>query len=191
MAEQFEADGSAEITAAVHPVLVPAAHPLASVRESFNAVFVEGEVVGDLMFYGRGAGGDPTASAVLGDLVDASVNLRRGAHASIGAPAPAIMRAGAELASAYYLSVVAVDLPGVLASIASVLGDNGISIASMAQSAADSELGDALADDEARLDLITHRARRRDLESTLAILRSLDSVRRVGSVIRVLDDEEA
>ena len=61
----------------------------------------------------------------------------------------------------------------------------------MAQSAADSELGDALADDEARLDLITHRARRRDLESTLAILRSLDSVRRVGSVIRVLDDEEA
>ena len=65
----------------VHPAMVPPTHPLASVRDSFNAVFVEGEAVGELMFYGRGAGGCPTASAVLGDLIDAAANLRKGAHA--------------------------------------------------------------------------------------------------------------
>jgi homoserine dehydrogenase len=89
------------------------------------------------------------------------------------------------------LSLVAVDRPGVLATIASVLGDNGVSIASMAQSAADSELGGSLADDEARLDFITHRVGRRELTATLAALRSLEAVRRVGSVIRVLSEEES
>jgi homoserine dehydrogenase len=174
----------------VHPVLVPAHHPLASVRESFNAVFVEGDAVGELMFYGRGAGGDPTASAVLGDLIDAAVNLRRGAHASIGALCVAQLRPIADASSAYYLSLVAVDRPGVLAAIASVLGDNSISIASMSQSAADSDLGGALEEDEARIDFITHRTGRRNLEATLSVLRSLESVRRVGSVIRVLSEEE-
>lgn len=188
-AERFDG-AEPEVAASVHPMLVPSAHPLASVRESFNAVFVEGAAVGDLMFYGRGAGGDPTASAVLGDLVDAAVNLSRGAHAAIAAPRAAVMRDPGTLESAYYLSVVAVDRPGVLASIASVLGDNGISIASMAQSAVDSELGASLGADEARIDFITHRARRVELESTLEILRGLESVRRVGSVIRVLAEEE-
>jgi len=190
VAERADVDGAEQLSAAVHPVLVPAHHPLASVRESFNAVFVEGDAVGELMFYGRGAGGDPTASAVLGDLIDAAVNLRRGAHASIGALAVAVLRPPAEASSAHYLSLVAVDRPGVLAAIASVLGDNSISIASMSQSAADSELGGALAADEARIDFVTHRTGRRNLEATLDVLRSLESVRRVGSVIRVLSEEE-
>lgn len=190
VAERTEDLGSPQLAAAVHPVLVPVHHPLASVRESFNAVFVEGDAVGELMFYGRGAGGDPTASAVLGDLIDAAVNLRRGAHASIGSLAVADLRPASRSTSAYYLSLVAVDRPGVLAAIASVLGDNAISIASMSQSAADSDLGGGLGEDEARIDFITHRASRQDLETTLAILRSLESVRRLGSVIRVLSDEE-
>ncbi|MBU6329316.1 MAG: homoserine dehydrogenase [Acidobacteria bacterium] len=190
VAERVETSSGPQVSAAVHPVLVPVHHPLASVRESFNAVFVEGDAVGELMFYGRGAGGDPTASAVLGDLIDAAVNLRRGAHASIGALAPARLRPAADAASAQYLSLVAVDRPGVLAAIASVLGDNGISIASMSQSGPDSELGGGLAEDEARIDLITHRTGRRQLDATLAALRSLDAVRRVGSVVRVLSDED-
>ena len=190
VAERFDTESGYELIAAVHPVLVPASHPLASVRESFNAVFVEGEAVGELMFYGRGAGGDPTASAVLGDLIDASVNLRAGAHGSIGSLGTPRMRPSDQTSSAHYLSLVAVDRPGVLATIASVLGDNGVSIASMSQSAADSELGGSLAEDEARLDFITHRVGRRELNATLAALRSLEAVRRVGSVIRVLSEEE-
>jgi homoserine dehydrogenase len=190
VAERFDTENGHELIAAVHPVLVPASHPLASVRESFNAVFVEGEAVGELMFYGRGAGGDPTASAVLGDLIDAAVNLRAGAHGSIGSLGTPRMRPSDQTSSAHYLSLVAVDRPGVLATIASVLGDHGVSIASMAQSAADSELGGSLAEDEARLDFITHRVGRRELDATLAALRSLEAVRRVGSVIRVLIEEE-
>jgi len=191
VAERFDTEHGDELIAAVHPVLVPANHPLSSVRDSFNAVFVEGEAVGELMFYGRGAGGDPTASAVLGDLIDASVNLRAGAHGSIGSLGTPRIRPSDQTSSAHYLSLVAVDRPGVLATIASVLGDNGVSIASMAQSAADSELGGSLADDEARLDFITHRVGRRELTATLAALRSLEAVRRVGSVIRVLSEEES
>ena len=86
IAERFE-DGSVAVR--VHPAMVPVAHPLAAVRDSFNAVFIEGEAVGDLMFYGRGAGGFPTASAVLGDVVDAASNLAKGSHASIGTFSPA------------------------------------------------------------------------------------------------------
>jgi homoserine dehydrogenase len=191
VAERFDTERGDELSVAVHPVLVPSGHPLAAVRESFNAVFVEGDAVGELMFYGRGAGGDPTASAVLGDLIDASVNLRSGSCGRIGSLGTPQIRPPQESSSAQYLSLVAVDRPGVLATIASVLGDNGISIASMAQSAADSDSGNSLADDEARIDFITHRAAQRDLDATLAALRSLDAVRRVGSVIRVLVEEGA
>ena len=88
IAELDEASG--EIAVRVHPAMVPLHHPLASVRESFNAVFVEGDAVGQLMFYGRGAGGLPTASAVLGDVIDAAVNLTKGTHGTLG-----IVRQGA------------------------------------------------------------------------------------------------
>jgi len=88
IAERIEGDPPS-IGVRVHPVMLPGTHPLAAVRESFNAVFVRGSAVGELMFYGRGAGGNPTASAVLGDLIDAALNLRKGAHASIGVLGPA------------------------------------------------------------------------------------------------------
>ena len=114
-------DGRPQVAVRVHPAMVPAEHPLAAVRDSFNAVFVEGEAVGDLMFYGRGAGGGPTATAVLGDLIDAAQNLRRGTHASIGSLVPADIRPMDELHSAYYLSIDVVDRTGVLRAVAEIL----------------------------------------------------------------------
>jgi homoserine dehydrogenase len=161
----------------VHPAMVPAAHPLASVRDSFNAVFVEGDAVGELMFYGRGAGGYPTASAVLGDLVDAAVNRRKGSHASIGVLSKAIIRPIDEVESAYYLNLDVVDRPGVLAAVAGVFGRHEVSIRSMEQEG----LGD-----EARLVFITHMAREAAVQATLRDLRQLDAVDRITSVLRVI-----
>jgi homoserine dehydrogenase len=166
-----------EVAVRVHPAMVPVDHPLASVRDSFNAVFVEGAAVGDLMFYGRGAGGGPTASAVLGDLIDAAANLRKGAHASVGQLAKARIRPIDELVSAYYLNLEVIDEPGVLAQVAGVFGRHGVSIRSMEQEGLQ---------DEARLIFITHRARESDVQATLHDLRELDAVDRIGSVLRVV-----
>ena len=172
-------DGGSQIGVRVHPTLVPLDHPLASVRGSFNAVFVEGGAAGDLMFYGRGAGGRPTASAVLGDLIDAACNLRQGHAASIGVLERARIAPIDDVTSAFYLNVEVDDRPGVLAQVATVFGEHGVSIRSMEQEG----LGG-----EARLVFITHAARERDLRSTLQDLRSLEAVRSVGSVLRVIGD---
>ena len=175
-----EVDGA--ITVRVHPAMVPVHHPLAAVREAFNAVFIEADAVGELMLYGRGAGGDPTASAVLGDLVDAARNLVAGARgATIGELTAAPFRPMAEVSSRYYVLLEAADQPGVLAAIAERFGSHGVSIASMEQRG----LGD-----DARLVFITHRAREADLLATLDDLRGADAVRRVGSVIRVVGEED-
>jgi homoserine dehydrogenase len=178
IAEQTGAEGGVpEIAVRVHPAMVPAEHPLASVRESFNAVFVEGASVGQLMFFGRGAGGMPTASAVLGDLIDAAVNARKGTAASVGQLGKARIRSIDDLTSEYYLNLEVADRPGVLATVAGVFGAHGVSIRSMEQEG----LGG-----EARLIFITHEARERDLQATLHDLRELDAVDRVGSVLRVV-----
>jgi len=161
----------------VHPAMVPADHPLASVRDSFNALFVEGEAVGDLMFYGRGAGGDPTASAVLGDLIDAALNRAKGSHASVGALAKARIRPIDEIETAYYLNLDVVDRPGVLAAVAGVFGNHGVSIRSMEQEGLGSE---------ARLVFITHVAREADVQATIRDLHHLDAVDRITSVLRVV-----
>jgi homoserine dehydrogenase len=174
VAEQTD-DG--QIGVRVHPAMVPVDHPLASVRESFNAVFIEGAAVGDLMFYGRGAGGSPTASAILGDLIDAAVNRHKGSHASIGQLSTARIRPIDEIESAYYLNVEVLDRPGVLAQVAGVFGDHAVSIRSMEQEG----LGD-----EARLIFITHTAREADVQATLRDLRQLEAVDRIGSVLRVV-----
>jgi homoserine dehydrogenase len=171
---------SGAIGVRVHPAMVPVDHPLASVREAFNAVFVEGASVGDLMFYGRGAGGGPTASAVLGDLIDAALNRRKGSHATVGKLGPATLAPIDDVESAYYLNVEVLDRPGVLARVAGVFGDHGVSIRSMEQEG----LGD-----EARLIFITHRARGADVQATLRGLEALDSVDRIGSVLRVVGDD--
>jgi len=176
------ADGPPDVSVRVHPAMVPRTHPLASVRGAFNAVFVEGEAAGELMLYGRGAGGAPTASAVLGDLIDAARNLAQ------RAPAPAPRRGATglrpidELRSAFYLNLEVVDRPGVLAAVATVFGDHGVSIRTMEQEG----LGD-----EARLIFLTHAAREGDVRATLDGLRQLEAVDRVGSVLRVVDGEAA
>jgi homoserine dehydrogenase len=161
----------------VHPAMVPTSHPLASVRESYNAVFIEGEAVGNLMFYGRGAGGFPTASAVLGDLIDASANLRKGSSATIGTLASVPIRPIDDATCEYYLNLEVADRPGVLAAVAGVFGGHGVSIRTMEQEG----LGD-----EARLIFITHVAREADVQATLRDLRELDVVDRVVSLLRVI-----
>ena len=169
-----------EVAVRVHPAMVPVQHPLAGVRDSFNAVFIQGDAVGELMFYGRGAGGRPTASAVLGDLVDAAVNLSSGGPGRIGRLVRARIRSIDDLRSAYYIGLEVADQPGVLASVAAVFGGHGVSIRSMEQHG----LGD-----DARLVFITHTSRERDVQATLRELRSLESVHEVGTVVRVIGDE--
>ena len=172
------ADG--EVAVRVHPAMVPTDHPLANVNDSFNAVFVEGATVGDLMFYGRGAGGGPTASAVLGDLIDAAVNVANGAAARLSITEKARLRSVDELSSQYYLTMVVSDEPGVLAQVATVFGIHGVSIQVMEQSGTG---GDA------ELCLILHETTEAALHATLDELDGLDVVRGIGSVIRLVSDD--
>ena len=169
-----------EVAVRVHPAMVPLEHPLAGVRDSFNAVFVQGGAVGELMFYGRGAGGRPTASAVLGDLVDAANNLASGGRGRIGRLVRARIRSIDDLRSAYYIGVEVADRPGVLASVAAVFGRHGVSIRSMEQHG----LGD-----DASLVFITHECRERDLQSTLRDLKGLEPVHELGTVMRVVGED--
>lgn len=181
IAERFD-DGS--IAVRVHPAMVPEAHPLASVRDSFNAVFVEGNAVGDLMFYGRGAGGYPTATAVLGDVIDAASNLAKGTHATIGKFARPELRPVDELSSPYYINLEVTDEPGVLAAVAGVFGSHAVSIHSMEQ-----EILEPPEEGQARLIFITHVAREADVRATLHELRTLQTVVSVGAVLRVISAE--
>jgi homoserine dehydrogenase len=175
-----EAGDEGSLGVRVHPAMLPKSHPLASVRDSFNAVFVEGEAVGQLMLLGPGAGGRPTASAVLGDLVDAAHNL-----AVKGAPRKLALREVAlrpidDLRCAYYLSLVAADRPGVLAAIAGVLGRHDVSVRSMEQDAPEGS-----PEQEAHLVFVTHPAYERDVQACLHELRRLEAVRRLGGLVRV------
>lgn len=173
--EQDAATG--DVSVRVHPAMVPVQHPLASVRESYNAVFIEGEAVGSLMFYGRGAGGMPTASAVLGDVIDAAVNLSQGTHGSLGSFGRAVIRPIDETNSEYLLSLDVADRPGVLHSVTGVFARNDVSIRAAEQ--------EGLRDD-ARLVFITHSAKESSLQNCVRELRDLDTVKRVGSLLRVI-----
>lgn len=166
-----------EVAVRVHPAMVPVHHPLASVRESYNAVFVEGEAVGSLMFYGRGAGGAPTASAVFGDLIDAALNLVRGTHGTAGTFESRPIRAIDETSAEYLMSLDVADQPGVLHAVTGVFARNGVSIRAAEQEG----IGD-----DARLVFITHEAREADVQATVRELRDLDAVRRVGGLLRVI-----
>ncbi|MEO6570736.1 MAG: homoserine dehydrogenase [Ilumatobacteraceae bacterium] len=169
--------GTGDIAVRVHPAMVPLTHPLASVRESFNAVFVEGDAVGQLMFYGRGAGGAPTASAVLGDVIDAAVNLSKGTHGSLGTFAKASIRAIDETSAEYLLALEVADEPGVLHAVTGTFAANGVSIRAAEQEG----IGP-----DARLVFITHLARESAVQATVRTLRDLPAVRRIGGFIRVI-----
>jgi homoserine dehydrogenase len=165
------------IAVRVHPALVPNAHPLAAVRDSFNAVFVEAEAAGELMFYGRGAGGAPTASAVLGDLVAVA------RHKVIGGLGPKestyaereIAPMG-ETMTRYLIRLNVNDRPGVLASVANVFSSHSVSIQTVRQDGRGAQ---------AELIVVTHTATDAALAETVVGLRKLDTVRSVESVIRV------
>jgi homoserine dehydrogenase len=175
-----EFDGE-RIAARVHPAMIPASHPLAAVRDAFNAVFVEGPNVGELMFYGRGAGGEPTATAVVGDLVAAARNLQNGTR-GVGCTCfwERTIRPMEELADQYYILLRVQDRPGVLAEISRVFGDNDVSIRSVWQ-----EGGGA----DAKLVFVTHRALEGNFQHAVAALDDLPAVEEVRSVVRVEAEE--
>lgn len=169
--------GDGDVAVRVHPAMIPRDHPLAAVRESFNAVFVEGPRVGQLMFYGRGAGGDPTATAVVGDVIDVARDLAAGAHG--GPPVASVerrIRPMEAMEGQYYLLLDVADRPGVLAAVAGAFGDNELSIREVWQEGTG---------EEALLVLITHRANEGALQRTVQALRALDAVWEVRSVMRV------
>ena len=166
------------VSVRVHPTLIPDDHPLATIRGSQNAVYVKGPEVGQLLFAGPGAGGDPTATAVLGDMITASRELLAGAQAPPRVRfGPGRLREFEEVETSWYLRLEVVDRPGVLAQIASVIGTNNVSIESMVQ------LGRG---DEATLLFITHPSPERDQRRAQMALGDLDVVRQVASAIRVL-----
>ncbi len=190
-----EGSGSAEpesVSARVYPAMIPQSHPLAAVDGAFNAVFVEAEAAGQLMFYGQGAGGAPTASAVLGDLVAVARNRvvsGRGPRESAYASLP-VLPIGA-VSTRYHVSLEVADRAGVLALIASEFATHGVSIAAVRQTGGrNAELvadPDPAAGGGARLVVVTHSAPDAALAATVQALRHLDAVCGVDSVIRVED----
>lgn len=176
--------GGDGISVRVHPAMIPRSHPLAGVREAFNAVFVEASAAGSLMFYGPGAGGDPTASAVLGDVVAVArhrVVGGRGPAESTYADLPVLPMGQAR--TRYYLSLDVADRPGVLAQVATAFSHHGVSIQQVRQSAGvqpeDGGRG------RAELVIVTHTATDEALSATVAEISDLDIVVGVNSVMRV------
>jgi homoserine dehydrogenase len=170
-------NGEESVTARVHPAMIPLSHPLASVRGAYNAVFVEADAAGQLMFYGPGAGGSPTASAVLGDLVAVGRNKVAGATGpGESAYAQLTVNPMDDVVTRYHVSLDVADKAGVLAQVATVFAEHGVSIDTVRQQGRD---GDA------SLVVVTHRATDAALSATVAELRTLDHVRGVASIMRV------
>ncbi len=166
------------VSARVHPVMVPRSHPLAVVDGAYNAVYVEAEAAGRLMFYGPGAGGAPTASAVLGDLVAVARNRvagGRGPRESAYAALP--VQPMGEVLSRYHIDLDVADRAGVLAAVAGAFAEAGVSISTVRQEGRD---------DDASLVVVTHGAPDAALAGTVASLADLESVRQVTSVMRVM-----
>ncbi|BBZ76961.1 homoserine dehydrogenase [Mycolicibacterium anyangense] len=177
------ADGQQRVSARVYPALVPLTHPLATVNGAFNAVVVEAEAAGRLMFYGQGAGGAPTASSVMGDVVMAARNRvqgGRGPRESKYAQLP-IAPMGV-IPTRYYVSMTVNDRPGVLASVADEFGKREVSIAEVRQEGITDEDGVPAG---ARIVVVTHRATDAALSETVSALADLDAVQSVNSVLRL------
>ncbi len=176
---ELSADGSG-VCVRVHPTMISRQHPLAAVRGAFNAVFVEADAAGQVMFYGQGAGGEPTASAVLGDLVTAA---RHRVSGSLGAAASTYndvrILPQSEALTSYFVNFRVADKPGVLAEIARVFADNGVSISGVRQEGSD---------DQASLIIRTHEATDGALAATVAAVAQLPSVREVAGVMRVVGE---
>jgi homoserine dehydrogenase len=180
--ELTEGPNGPAVSARVHPAMIPRSHPLASVREAYNAVFVESEAAGQLMFYGPGAGGAPTASAVLGDLVTVSrnrLNDVRGPGESAYAQAEVLPMGETE--TRYHVAIDVDDKAGVLAQVAHAFAEHDVSIQTVRQEGRG---------DDAQLVVVSHRALDSDLSATVETLRKMDDVHDVSSVMRVEGDAE-
>ncbi|MEZ5150462.1 homoserine dehydrogenase [Rhodococcus zopfii] len=170
-------DGKDKVSARVYPALVPREHPLASVSGAFNAVVVEAEASGRLMFYGQGAGGAPTASAVMGDLVMAARNRVQGGRGPRESKyADLEIAPMSEIVTRYYVNLQVADRAGVLSAVAAEFAKRGVSISAVRQEGAGNG---------ARLVVLTHRATDEALSSTVAALDELESVTAVTSVLRL------
>jgi homoserine dehydrogenase len=178
-----EAGASEGVSVRVHPTLLPREHPLAAVRGAFNAVFIEAENAGELMFYGQGAGGTPTASAVLGDLVSAARRLVLGGPGRTETTTGHVPALPIDAAiTSYYIGLDVADQPGVLAKIAQLFAEHGVSIEIMRQTIhrnAESMV------ESAELRIVTHRASEAALAATVKAVKGLDVINSVTSVLRV------
>ncbi len=175
--------GSAAVDVRVHPCMLPSHHILASVADVFNAVLIEGDAVGRILLYGKGAGEMPTASAVVSDIVDIARNIKSGAPVRIPMEYYSIARAIEvepieNIVSRYYLRFTVIDKPGVLASIASLLGREGISIASVMQK-------EGYSGDGVPVIILTHRAKERGVKRALTEIEKLDIIKQRTILIRI------
>ncbi|MDF5752527.1 homoserine dehydrogenase [Spongiactinospora sp. TRM90649] len=174
-------DDGSSVGVRVHPAMIPRSHPLAGVREAYNAVFVEARSAGELMFYGKGAGGAPTASAVLGDLVAVARNRLTGARGPEESTyADLSVHPMGDTVTRYHVALDVADKPGVLARVADIFAKHDVSIQTVRQEGHG---------DDAQLVLVSHRASDAALSATVGSLRELDIVRAVASVMRVEGDE--
>jgi homoserine dehydrogenase len=178
-----ETGGGEGVSVRVHPTLLPREHPLAAVHGAFNAVFIEAENAGELMFYGQGAGGTPTASAVLGDLVSAARSLVLGGPGRTETTTGQVAALPIDAAvTSYYIGLDVADQPGVLARIAQLFAEHGVSIEIMRQTIhrdAESNV------ESAELRIVTHRASEAALAATVQAVKGLDVINSVTSVLRV------
>lgn len=167
------------IEARVHPMLIDSSHPLASVQDSYNAVFVHGDAVQDTMFYGRGAGELPTASAVVGDVFDCVRNILAGCCGRIGCTCykELPVRKISDISSKYFVRMQVEDRPGVLASVAAIFGNNGVSIAQIVQKTREGELAEIV--------VITEKVKERHYMDAIHVLEGLSIIREISSLIRV------
>lgn len=169
-----EEKNDSEVFLRVEPTFVPVSHPFSTVNDGFNAVFVAGEKLGEVMFYGRGAGGDPTASAVLGDVIDACINIaheRKGAV--VGFRFDKTIADPREWKSCFYLAAKVADEPGVLAQIAEALGKHNVSVATVHQS---------VDDNAASIMFLTHTTTSGDIADAVSDLESLTCVKAITAV---------
>jgi homoserine dehydrogenase len=179
--ERVDTGGGEAVSARVHPVMLPSSHPLAAVDGAYNAVYVQAEAAGRLMFYGPGAGGAPTASAVLGDLVAVARNRvagGRGPRESAYADLP--VQPMGQVPTRYHISLDVEDRTGVLAAVATAFAEGGVSISTVRQEGRG---------DDASLVIVTHTAPDAALAATVQALSDLSAVRKVASVMRVAGDD--
>ncbi|MDO5346592.1 MAG: homoserine dehydrogenase [Lachnospiraceae bacterium] len=167
------------VEARVHPMLIPKEHPLATVSGSYNAVFVHGDAVDDVMFYGRGAGELPTASAIMGDIFETARNITHDSTGSThcGCYKNLPVKRIDDIISRYFLRMEVEDKPGVLATVASVLGNNSVSIEQVVQK--------ATVGDNAEIVVITNHVRERHLKDALLTFREMSAVKGISGFIRV------